>query len=490
MSINFVNYEALMAGNAFEGDRNLADRLFLKAIEESLNYHIDNCPAFGNLCRNKDFAPGSSVTNLADIPFLPTQAFKTFGRDLLITKIADERSFFMQSSATSGQPSSINVSRSGAKRQALSMAKVVSSFLGSKKRPFIIFDVNPQRASSDTVGARYGATVGYMSFSSEAHFVLKESAFGTIEFDLEAFDQAISDVAASGAAPVIFGFTYVMFEVLSKLKSGSTLARFPEGSVLHIGGWKKLEAQSISKKQFNKMAGGAFGINPSNVIDAYGFTEQMGLNYFSAGLNDKVAPNFARVLVRDPETLNLLPDGEEGLLQFITPLPLSYPGVSVITDDLGIITNQFGEIDGRYGTTFKITGRAKNAEIRGCGDIMSSYLRREPEGQIAEKSRFLRPRLLFLGESLVKQHQIETKIEFDSLPEITDLRRTVDLLTSRLHSLHKYSVDDLISFFSITSKSWLDSDSPMRHLQQHGLSFLVNWLSADNLRAMTNKSLK
>ena len=128
---------------------------------------------------------------------------------------------------------------------------------------------------------------------------------------------------------------------------------------MHIGGWKKLESQKVSKQTFNEMVSKSFGLQSSDVIDAYGFTEQMGVNYLSSGVNEKVAPNFSRVLVRDPTTLKILPVGSEGLLQFISPLPVSYPGISVLTDDLGVVTDDFGEIEGRHGTIFRITGRAK-----------------------------------------------------------------------------------------------------------------------------------
>ena len=82
----------------------------------------------------------------------------------------------------------------------------------------------------------------------------------------------------------------------------------------------------------------------------------------------KEIPTISKVIVRDPYTLEVLNDNQEGLLQFLNPIPYSYPGLSVLTDDLGIkktIKNK------EY---FEITGRAKNSEIRGCGDILSEAM--------------------------------------------------------------------------------------------------------------------
>jgi hypothetical protein len=487
---DFPHYQALMAAGAYVSDKAKADSLFKAALNESFAYHLKYCPAFANYCANRGFFVGQNVSDIASLPFVPVQAFKAFGQDLLVTKAGDEETFFMNSSATSGAPSSINVSRSNAKRQAVGMARVISEFLGSKKCPFIIFDVKPKRSTSGSVGARYGATVGYMSFSSQAHFVLEEDEAGGIRLNLDALARALQEVASCEQPPVIFGFTYVIFDTLKRLSDDVSLAFFQAGTILHIGGWKKLESQKVSKADFNQLVSRRFGLTVNDVVDVYGFTEQMGVNYPSFGLADKVAPNFARVLVRDPDTLELLPPGQEGLLQFVSPLPLSYPGVSVLTDDLGMITAEFGEIQGRFGTQFQITGRAKNAEVRGCGDIMSSYLSRSKDTGKTAEVQLLKPRLLFWDKSYVSRHAFESFTDFDNLPDVPVLDQIDRKLSESQAALKKYSVDDLISFFAVSSTGWLAPESPMRHLQQHGLSFLVNWLAADNLRAITNKSLK
>ena len=74
--------------------------------------------------------------------------------------------------------------------------------------------------------------------------------------------------------------------------------------------------------------------------------------------------------------MTLLPckDGDEGILEFLTPLPLSYPGNAILTDDVGRIISRDKGNDGRQGTAFEILGRRKKAEIRGCGDILSENM--------------------------------------------------------------------------------------------------------------------
>lgn len=70
-------------------------------------------------------------------------------------------------------------------------------------------------------------------------------------------------------------------------------------------------------------------------------------------------------------SLKPLAPGQEGLLQFISPIQTSYPGHSVLTEDVGFIAGVDDCPCGRKGTVFKVIGRAQQAEIRGCGDIMA-----------------------------------------------------------------------------------------------------------------------
>ena len=145
MTLKFPAYQALMEAGPFPKNKKKRDQLFTDALSESFKHHYEYCSAFSNYCDNRSFSQDLLNCSLTDLPFIPVQAFKAFGKDLLVTSVPDEKLFFMNSSATSGQPSYISVSRGNAKRQALSMAHVVTSFLGSQKRPFIIFDVNRRR---------------------------------------------------------------------------------------------------------------------------------------------------------------------------------------------------------------------------------------------------------------------------------------------------------------------------------------------------------
>jgi len=117
-----------------------------------------------------------------------------------------------------------------------------------------------------------------------------------------------------------------------------------------------------------------FGVEESSIRDVYGFTEQLGVIYSDNGRGVRLAPVYSDVIVRDPVTLEPMPEGEPGLLEFITPLPHSYPGIALLVDDIGRIVSRDQGEDGRYGTRFEVLGRAQGAEIRGCGDTLPEQI--------------------------------------------------------------------------------------------------------------------
>ena len=62
-------------------------------------------------------------------------------------------------------------------------------------------------------------------------------------------------------------------------------------------------------------------------------------------------------------------DGNKGLVQLISLLPTSYPGHNILTEDIGLISNIHDCSCSRLGKRFKIFGRLKKAEIRGCANV-------------------------------------------------------------------------------------------------------------------------
>ena len=81
-----------------------------------------------------------------------------------------------------------------------------------------------------------------------------------------------------------------------------------------------------------------------------------------------LASLFFDVITRLAKVFSVCDTGEEGMIQVLSTIPESYPGHSILTEDQGIILGEDDCPCGRLGKYFKITGRIKNAEVRGCSD--------------------------------------------------------------------------------------------------------------------------
>ena len=65
--------------------------------------------------------------------------------------------------------------------------------------------------------------------------------------------------------------------------------------------------------------------------------EQVGSVFMENSQNALQCPNFAEVIIRNPKDFSIQPMGEPGLIQVLSALPRSYPGFSLLTEDIGVL---------------------------------------------------------------------------------------------------------------------------------------------------------
>jgi hypothetical protein len=94
--------------------------------------------------------------------------------------------------------------------------------------------------------------------------------------------------------------------------------------------------------------------------------EQLGLIYPMCEEGFYHCPEGSDIIIRDKNG-NVCPDNKEGLIQSISPLPISYPGHSLLTEDIG---KSYSSpcICGRDTKRFKVLGRLNKLIPRGCSD--------------------------------------------------------------------------------------------------------------------------
>jgi phenylacetate-coenzyme A ligase PaaK-like adenylate-forming protein len=296
---------------------------------------------------------------LEDMPFLPVSLFKT--RELRSVS-PDSVVKTLTSSGTTGQAvSRIFLDADTARLQSRTLVTLMQHFLGKERRPLVFLDhsgvIRDRRSSS----ARGAGILGMLPFGRKPFYALSED----MSLDLAGLRRYLEENREQ--SPVFFGFTFMVWryfiEALEGL--GESLA-VPEAVLLHSGGWKKLVEASVSPEEFRRRVLAATGIE--RVINYYGMVEQVGSVFFENALHALHASVYSDVIVRDTNTLEPLPPGEKGLIQVVSALPTSYPGHSLLTEDLGVVLGCDNPEAGMAGQYFRSLGRLPRAELRGCSD--------------------------------------------------------------------------------------------------------------------------
>lgn len=345
-------------------DKTGKPRLLNTRLHELTRAHYRSCEAY----RRMMDAIGLDIDNLPDydkLPFLPVRLFKEFE---LRSCAKEDVIKTMTSSGTTGQQvSRIYLDRATSAAQTKCLTKIVADFLGTKRVPMLILDSSAVIKNRAMFSARGAGILGFSMFGSKRQYALNEE----MELDIEGLKQFLEE--HQGETIFLFGFTFMIWQhFYKKLIETGYRPDLSKGVLIHGGGWKKLINESVSPQEFKQRLHDACGILPENVHDYYGMVEQTGTIYIECECGHLHTPVFSDVLIRRPLDFSLAEIGEEGIIEVVSVLPESYPGHLLLTEDKGVILGEDDCPCGRKGKYFKIIGRLKNAEIRGCSDTYAA----------------------------------------------------------------------------------------------------------------------
>ena len=170
----------------------------------------------------------------------------------------------------------------------------------------------------------------------------------------------------------MFGYTYMIWAfVIKALESSGQKLNIKNGFLFHIGGWKKLKDEAVSTKEFNDRTRAVLG--NVRIHNYYGMAEQLGSVFVECEEGHMHVSNFSDIIIRNPKDFSACEVGQKGLIELISLLPTSYPGQCLLSEDEGVTLGVDDCPCGRLGKYFKILGRVKNAEIRGCSDTYEKH---------------------------------------------------------------------------------------------------------------------
>ena len=342
-----------------------AKRTMLNArLHELTRVHYNSCVPYKRMMD----AVGLDINNLPEydqLPFLPVRLFKELELRSCTTEDVVKT---MTSSGTTGQQvSKIYLDRVTSAAQTKCLTKIVSDFLGTKRVPMLILDSSAVIKNRAMFSARGAGILGFSMFGSKRQYALNEE----MELDLEGLKTFLEE--HQGETIFLFGFTFMIWQhFYKKLMETGYHPDLSKGVLIHGGGWKKLVQEQVSPQEFKQRLHDVCGILPEHIHDYYGMVEQTGTIYMECECGHLHTPAFSDVLIRRPIDFSLADVGEEGIIEVVSILPESYPRHVLLTEDKGVILGEDDCPCGRKGKYFKINGRLKNAEIRGCSDTYAT----------------------------------------------------------------------------------------------------------------------
>jgi phenylacetate-coenzyme A ligase PaaK-like adenylate-forming protein len=352
----------LLDGPPFGLQQRDKEVLMLAELRALQQLHLDGCREYRAMIDAVWPEATGDAADLQALPWLPARLFKL----LTLSSVPGERIVRrLVSSGTGGAPSQVVLDAPTAALQSRALARIVGDFIGKQRRPMVIIDDDGFLQNRARVNARGAAILGFSLFAREQTFLLDSQ----LRPDWSRLERVLA--ATEGPPPLLFGFTFLVWEsfVRAAQRDGVRL-RMPPGTVLvHGGGWKRLADRQVSREQFNEALARTFGIE--QVHNYYGMVEQVGAIFFECEAGYLHAPAYADVIVRDPTTFAPLPSGQAGLLQLLSVIPRSYPGHSILSEDLGTVVGEDDCPCGRLGRRFHVHGRLPATELRGCSDTRS-----------------------------------------------------------------------------------------------------------------------
>ena len=334
------------------------EELLSNNLVELTKMHYDKCINYKKII-DKLNVDISKIKKLENIPYIPVRLFKEYE----MKSVNDDEIFkTMTSSGTSGQAvSKIFLSKENTLSQTKTLTHIISSFIGKQRLPLLLLDTEMVKKDRSMFSARGAGIIGFTTFGRNTTYALNEN----MEIDIDKVEKFITE--HENDTILMFGYTYMIWQfVVKELEKRNKHFNMKNGILFHIGGWKKLKAEAVDTIEYNKRIQSVLG--NVKVYNYYGMAEQLGSVFVECEYGHMHCSNYSDVIIRKPKDFSVAEKNDKGLIQLLSVLPTSYPGHSLLTEDEGVILGEDDCPCGRKGKYFKILGRIKNAEIRGCSD--------------------------------------------------------------------------------------------------------------------------
>lgn len=367
--MNTTCIDLLLESNPFEFSQD-SSQLFLASLRETALKHYNGNVFFKSLW-DKNMIHPDQIKDEADIKKIPMIMVNIFKEFELVSCDKADIVLTLGSSGTGGQRSLMHLDQ-GSLDRVKKLAYKIHEELGitsSKKYNYLCFTYDPKIAND--LGTAF--TDELLTSFTDINEVYYAIQFDERKNDFQLNEAGVVDklieFSKSDIPTRILGFPAFLYKIIIDYDLKLT---FPKDSWLQTGGgWKNHANEEISKSKFRDFIFERLAIPKENNRDLFGMVEH-GIPYIDCSQGKLRVPNYARVFIRDPKTLEILPYGEIGLIQFICTYNSSYPSMSLLTTDWGILKKSDDLI---AGDILEIVGRAGTSKHKGCAIKAAEMLR-------------------------------------------------------------------------------------------------------------------
>lgn len=348
------------------------DTLFLRGMNEINHWHAERTAFFRSLWQTGELI---CMRDCERLPYLHADFLKLHE----ILSIPPQDVFLhLTSSGTSGQKSQMFFDE-WTIRAAQRMVAFIFNHYGwiSDEVPvnYVLYSYEPK--SGFHVGTSF--TDNYLCDFAPAKsvtYALRNTGSGSHEFDVYGVIQALLKSAELDAPVRIFGFPAFLYFTLERMRAmGIPPLRLDPRSLVFLGGgWKGHADQEIPKQDLYLRVTEQLGIPSDRLRDGFGSVEHC-VPYIECVRHRFHVPIWSRVIIRDVASLQPLPFGNTGYLQFMSPYITSVPAQSVLMSDLGELYPAEACDCGASTPWFVVKGRAGLSRNKSCAIAAAELLR-------------------------------------------------------------------------------------------------------------------
>lgn len=352
-----MTYEELLAQAPFSVPQEQKEAWYCELFSQLTRFHREHCVPYGRLLHQ--LGTKETFCSVEEIPMIPIGSFKKYQ----LASVKKEQIFkTITSSGTTGQQvSRIFLDERTAQNQQKTLYRILEERLGEQRIPMLILDSPEVLKNREMFSARGAGILGFSIVSSRRKYAFDAD----MKLDIAGIKEFLEQ--STKGTVLVFGFTYMIWKYFYQalIERNETLP-LSNGIMIHGGGWKKMGKQAVTRQAFREGIRKVSGIR--QIYDYYGMAEQTGCIYLECECGHLHASTYSDILIRDMEDFSVCGVGKEGVIQVLSPMAVSYPGHSILTQDQGILLGVDDCPCGRKGKYFKMTGRIKEAEVRGCSD--------------------------------------------------------------------------------------------------------------------------